>query len=97
MKQRVLINFSFGSSSSSISISGEVDDATECQLAKWSPVGRSLVAVVQNDLYYIQDVSVRGQAKRLTTTGKPGLIFNGVPDWLYEGKYPKNELHFLTG
>ena len=55
-------------------------------MAEWSPVDHSLAVVVDNDLYFIQDASVEGgNAKRLTETGREGLIFNGIADWLYEG------------
>lgn len=29
------------------------------------------------------------EAFRVTDTGKPDEIFNGVPDWVYEGKYSR--------
>ncbi len=58
-------------------------------MALWSPKGHAMAIVVDNDLYYMEDVGEAGQSrslKRLTSTGQQGVIFNGVADWLYEGK-----------
>ena len=55
-------------------------------MASWSPLGHALAVVVDNDLYYLRDVSARGQVERITNSGQAGLIFNGIADWLYEGK-----------
>lgn len=58
----------------------------------------SLVLIQNNDIYVLHDVSRlaherddRGESPkgdavpvRLTQTGREGVIFNGVPDWLYE-------------
>lgn len=38
--------------------------------------------VYNNDVYYKPKVQ-HDLVCRLTTTGQPGLIYNGVPDWLY--------------
>ena len=73
-----------------ISLSGDVGQADRIQMAEWSPVDHSLAIVVANDLYYIKNASVGGQAKRLTESGKEGLIFNGIADWLYEGECYRN-------
>ena len=63
-----------------------MDAADYIQMAEWSPLGHSLAIVVENDLYYQEDASAKGQAKRITNTGKQGLVFNGIADWLYEGE-----------
>lgn len=52
-------------------------------LAQWGPVGNSLVFVKDNDIYY--KPSVAESAVRITTDGSEN-IFNGVCDWVYEGK-----------
>ena len=54
------------------------------QLALWTPKGSSLVYVFENDIYYLPKVT--GDAIRLTYTGSEHTVFNGVPDWVYEGK-----------
>ena len=70
---------------SSISISGDAETADRIQMAVWSPASHALAIVVKNDLYYIQDVSKREEAKRLSVSGEQELVFNGIADWLYEG------------
>ena len=54
-------------------------------MVEWSPVDHSLAVVVANDLYFMKDALTGGKAKRLTESGKDGLVFNGIADWLYEG------------
>lgn len=54
-------------------------------MVEWSPVDHSLAVVVANDLYFMKDPLTGGKAKRLTESGKEGLVFNGIADWLYEG------------
>lgn len=42
---------------------------------------------MKNDMYYIANVQLPlPDSVRLTTTGKEHLLFNGVPDWVYQGK-----------
>jgi len=52
------------------------------QYASWSPVGNSVVFVYENDIYHVSDPAA--DPVRLTTDGEPGVVFNGVPDWVYE-------------
>lgn len=42
------------------------------------------VFILENDIYYQPSVSSR--AKRITSSGQQGVIFNGITDWLYEGE-----------
>jgi len=59
----------------------------DVQLAVWSPKGHSLAVVYRNDLYYVADVDKQGdKAVKLTHDGREGVVFNGIPDWLYEGE-----------
>nr|XP_032523806.1 inactive dipeptidyl peptidase 10 isoform X1 [Danaus plexippus plexippus] len=53
------------------------------QYAEWSPVGSGLVFVYDNDIYYKPKV-LKALVCRITSNGVPGVIFNGVPDFLYE-------------
>lgn len=55
----------------------------EFQYVSWSPTEDGVVFVQDNDVYYRRDIYSTG-AFRLTYTGKPDEIFNGVPDWVYE-------------
>ena len=32
------------------------------------------------------------EALAVTTDGEPGVVSNGVPDWVYEGKFQYGEL-----
>ena len=69
----------------------EVDPAKQrdrFQLAKWVPggSGRALAVVYRNDIYYIADVERPESFVRVTSGGKGGVVFNGIPDWLYEGE-----------
>lgn len=53
-------------------------------LAKWSPTKNALVYVQDNDIYYQDFTNPNYRIRRLTFTGVPDVIFNGVPDWVYE-------------
>ena len=58
------------------------------QLVQWVPGNEhSLVIVFRNDIYYIADIEKLENFVRVTSSGKDGIIFNGIPDWLYEGMY----------
>jgi len=72
------------SSETLISLSGETGQQDRIQMVEWSPVDHSLAVVVANDLYFMKDALTGGKAKRLTESGKEGLVFNGIADWLYE-------------
>ncbi|XP_050712996.1 inactive dipeptidyl peptidase 10-like isoform X2 [Eriocheir sinensis] len=53
-------------------------------LARWAP--RSTAIIMVDDHYNIvyRPTVDKDTVHRLTNTGKPGLIYNGVPDWVYE-------------
>lgn len=42
------------------------------------------VFIFENNIYY--RTTVESRAIRLVSTGKEGVVFNGLTDWLYEGK-----------
>ncbi|WAR22415.1 DPP10-like protein [Mya arenaria] len=63
-------------------VEGEEGD-TPLQYVSWSPKGHALTVVIANDLYLIEDVPGRTY-RRLTTDGMTDVVFNGIPDWLYE-------------
>lgn len=58
---------------------------TRLQHAKWLGNTTALIFVVDNDIYLRQSPSDEEDI-RLTFTGQPELIYNGIPDWLYQGK-----------
>jgi len=52
----------------------------------WAPVGHSLAFVDHNDLFVVDGSQLEGDKPeiiRVTDDGSP-VIFNGVPDWVYE-------------
>jgi inactive dipeptidyl peptidase 10 len=53
--------------------------------AQFTPRGQSIVMVFNYDIYYISSPKA-SQAYRVTKTAVPGVVSNGVPDWLYEGE-----------
>ena len=48
----------------------------------------ALAFVFKNNIYFISDADIMsGLVKQLTKTGEKHKIFNGVPDWVYQGVY----------
>lgn len=41
------------------------------------------IYIFENNIYYQSDV--KSNSLRLTSSGKEGVVFNGIADWLYEG------------
>ncbi|CAL1688983.1 unnamed protein product [Lasius platythorax] len=52
-------------------------------LAQWTPNGHGLVMVQDYDIYYMT-APMSNTGYRVTNTAIPGILSNGVPDWLYE-------------
>ncbi|KAG7272990.1 hypothetical protein CRUP_010174 [Coryphaenoides rupestris] len=42
----------------------------------------TMIYIFENNIYYQSDV--QSNSLRLTSSGKEGVIFNGIADWLYE-------------
>lgn len=59
---------------------------TRLQHAEWLGNTTSLIIITENDIYLRQSPADE-EDLRLTHTGVPGLIYNGVADWLYQGEY----------
>uniref|UniRef100_A0A674GJP5 Dipeptidyl peptidase like 10 n=1 Tax=Taeniopygia guttata TaxID=59729 RepID=A0A674GJP5_TAEGU len=59
----------------------EVEDSV-LQYAAWGVHGQQLIYIFENNIYYQPDV--KSSSLRLTSSGKEGIIFNGITDWLYE-------------
>uniref|UniRef100_A0A671NYA4 Inactive dipeptidyl peptidase 10-like n=1 Tax=Sinocyclocheilus anshuiensis TaxID=1608454 RepID=A0A671NYA4_9TELE len=55
---------------------------SKLQHAAWGVQGQQLVYIFENNIYYQSDV--RSNSLRLTSSGKEGVIYNGIADWLYE-------------
>ncbi|XP_043471588.1 venom dipeptidyl peptidase 4 isoform X2 [Leptopilina heterotoma] len=62
----------------------EIANGEIVSLAVWSSVENDLFYVMNNDIYYRQIVNNSINIRRLTFNGVPGIIYNGVPDWVYE-------------
>lgn len=67
---------------------------TRLQYAAWLGNTTSLVIVVDNDMFIRQSPSDEEDI-RITFTGLPDLVYNGVPDWLYQGRRVKCLINFL--
>ncbi|XP_028393051.1 dipeptidyl peptidase 4-like isoform X2 [Dendronephthya gigantea] len=53
------------------------------QYISWGNKGNSLVFVSDNDVYWIKSIE-QPNAVRITSNGKKKIMFNGIPDWVYE-------------
>ncbi|XP_023716434.1 inactive dipeptidyl peptidase 10 [Cryptotermes secundus] len=53
------------------------------QHVSWLGNTTALILVAENDIY-LRLSPDGGQDFRLTDSGKPGTIYNGIPDWLYQ-------------
>ncbi|XP_069715402.1 A-type potassium channel modulatory protein DPP6 isoform X3 [Phaenicophaeus curvirostris] len=67
----------------------EVSNA-KLQYAGWGPKGQQLIFIFENNIYYCAHVGK--QAIRVVSTGKEGVIFNGLSDWLYEEEVLKTHI-----
>ena len=47
------------------------------------------IYVQENNIYYLKDIRSE-ETIEITTDGEIDQIYNGIPDWLYEGMYYKN-------
>jgi len=54
--------------------------------ARFTPAGNALVWVQSYDIYYREEVR-SASVHRITHDAVPGVVYNGIPDWLYEGKW----------
>ncbi|XP_061696182.1 dipeptidyl aminopeptidase-like protein 6b [Syngnathoides biaculeatus] len=59
----------------------EVHEAV-LQFAGWGPKDQQMIFIFENNIYY--RATVESRTIRLVSTGKEGVVFNGLADWLYE-------------
>lgn len=59
---------------------------TLLQLAHWCGNTTTLVFVSDNDIY-LRYSPMSTTDHRVTYTGQQSMIYNGIPDWLYQGQY----------
>ncbi|XP_017111403.1 uncharacterized protein LOC108135250 isoform X1 [Drosophila elegans] len=63
--------------------SPHLDDWPYLLYARFTPAGNALVWVQNYDIYFREEV--RSPAvHRITHDAVPGVVYNGIPDWLYE-------------
>lgn len=55
------------------------------QHAEWLGNSTALIIITENDIYLRQSPADEEDI-RLTHSGVPGLIYNGITDWLYQGE-----------
>ncbi|XP_077410267.1 A-type potassium channel modulatory protein DPP6 isoform X2 [Vanacampus margaritifer] len=55
---------------------------TQLQYAGWGPQGQQLIFIFENNIYYRSTVESR--SIRLVSSGREGVVFNGLADWMYE-------------
>ncbi|CAB0014780.1 unnamed protein product [Nesidiocoris tenuis] len=67
----------------SVTVTDRDNDRPFLVHAQWSRRGHGLFIILDYDIYYRPHPRL-GQVYRITNTAIPGLIHNGVPDWLYE-------------
>ncbi|XP_041775477.1 inactive dipeptidyl peptidase 10, partial [Anopheles merus] len=66
-----------------LTINSQMDEWPYLLHAEFTPKGQSIVLVYEYDIYYRPSARAL-QAYRLTKNAIPGIVYNGVPDWLYE-------------
>lgn len=64
---------------------------TRMQHAEWLGNSTALIIITENDIYLRQSPADEEDI-RLTHTGVPGLIYNGITDWLYQGEHLSSSL-----
>lgn len=52
------------------------------QYVQWAPSGNGIVYVFENNIYYVPTPS--SAEIKITTDGVADIVYNGVPDWVYE-------------
>lgn len=56
------------------------------QHAQFAPEGHALIMVYNYDIYYRRTPRAT-ETYRVTNDAVAGIVYNGIPDWLYEGNY----------
>lgn len=61
----------------------KIANGGDIQIAFFSPTGNGLAYIENNNINYI-DFENLGLPKVITGDGIPGVVYNGIPDWVYE-------------
>ena len=54
------------------------------ELFTWAPKGNALAFVYKSNIYYKPN-ALSDKIYPITSDGQPQVLFNGIPDWVYEG------------
>ncbi|XP_039280705.1 venom dipeptidyl peptidase 4 isoform X2 [Nilaparvata lugens] len=67
------------------------------QIARFVSKSNAVIYVMKNDIYYTESPYSPNTVVRLTFNGVPGIIFNGVCDWVYEDRiYEKTRAFYFS-
>lgn len=61
----------------------KIADGQEIQIAFFSQNGNGLAYIQDNNIYYL-NFETGGLPTMVTGDGVPGVVYNGIPDWVYE-------------
>ncbi|XP_067137399.1 A-type potassium channel modulatory protein DPP6-like isoform X2 [Centruroides vittatus] len=53
------------------------------QFVSWGPKGNQFIYVQNNNIFYLQKIK-QSKPWQITNSESDGLVYNGIPDWLYE-------------
>ncbi|GAB0093447.1 venom dipeptidyl peptidase 4 [Sergentomyia squamirostris] len=62
----------------------DVSNTDELNVCVWSPASSNTLVFVKDNDVYTKNLNPGGTETRLTFDGVPGVVYNGVPDWVYE-------------
>ncbi|XP_063242355.1 venom dipeptidyl peptidase 4 [Bacillus rossius redtenbacheri] len=78
-----IINLETKSSMSLVTSDTATPDRATHQLLEWAPRGMAFAYVHRNNIFY-RPSAANSSEYQLTTSGQPGVVYNGIPDWVYE-------------
>lgn len=61
----------------------QIANGDEIQIAFFTPSGNGLAYIHDNNIYYL-NFNEFGLPIFITNDGVPGVVYNGIPDWVYE-------------
>jgi dipeptidyl-peptidase 4 len=63
----------------------KVANGGEIQICNFEPNGNSIIYILDNTIYYADESLIRsGNSVQISEDGEPGVIYHGIPDWVYE-------------
>ncbi|GFS93124.1 dipeptidyl peptidase 4, partial [Nephila pilipes] len=54
------------------------------QYVVWGSKDSEMAYVYRNNIYYLSSYGTGAKPTALTQSGEEAVIFNGIPDWIYE-------------